>query len=304
MPPPPAGQVTPEPLGINRWFQWGYWGNNGNNPALRRLPPGMPFGPGGQVVPDGMAPVPYDASPGGAGPVLAPIPQPSANTGAANRPQAVGAALQTSAVANVAPGAQQPGQPASPPVFTSRLVEQRRAREAAVAGRYQDADRHLQAAWQFGPPTAELLNDMGCRLCLENRYPEGERMFREALTLDPAHVAATLNLAGSLARQWRIDESLTVFRRVNGDAEAEANLANALADMNQPTAAEVHAARSQALYEARRQQPRVTVQSTIGIAPEPAASAAARPVIYRLPSVSGDGGDPIAARITRINVLE
>jgi Flp pilus assembly protein TadD len=112
---------------------------------------------------------------------------------------------------------------------------------------------HFQRAWQLGPPTAELFNDMGYRLYLEGRLAEAESVFRQALFLEPRHVAATLNLGRVLARQGRIAESLAVFRQVNGEAEAEANVAYVLADWGNISAAQAHYGRAGEIAVAQRQ---------------------------------------------------
>src|SRR5271170_2947669 len=82
------------------------------------------------------------------------------------------------------PGQQLPVHPAPgnlPPPTTearaparpnSRLVEHGLAVKAMRQGHFAEADVHFLRAWQLGPPTAELLNDMGYRLYLEGRLAE------------------------------------------------------------------------------------------------------------------------------------
>ncbi len=136
---------------------------------------------------------------------------------------------------------------------SSRLVEHGLAVRATRQGRFAEADQHFLRAWQLGPPTAELLNDMGYRLYLEGRLTEAESVFRQALFLEPRHVAATLNLGRVLARQGRIQESLSAFRQVNGEAEAEANVAYVLADWGNVNEAQAHYGRACEIGVAQRQ---------------------------------------------------
>jgi Flp pilus assembly protein TadD len=141
----------------------------------------------------------------------------------------------------------------APTLPTNRLVEHGLAMRATRQGRFAEADAHFQRAWQLGPPTAELLNDMGYRLYLEGRLPEAESLFRQALALDPRHVSSILNLGRVLARQGRVAESLSVFRQVNGEAEAEANVAYVLADWGSVDAAMAHYGRATEISVAQRQ---------------------------------------------------
>ncbi len=132
------------------------------------------------------------------------------------------------------------------------MVEHAEAVKAMRERRFAEADVHFLRAWQQGPPTAELLNDMGYRLYLEGRFSEAESVYRQALFLEPRHVATTLNLGRVLVRQNRIDESLAVFRQVNGEAEAEANVAYVLADWGNLDSAVAHYGRSGEISVAMR----------------------------------------------------
>ena len=151
----------------------------------------------------------------------------------------------------------------------NRLVEHGLAVKAMRQGNFAEADVHFLRAWEQGPPTAELLNDMGYRLYLEHRFAEAESVYRQALFIEPHHVAATLNLGRVLARQGRIDESLCVFRQVNGEAEAEANVAYVLADYGSVDVALAHYGRS----------------AEISVASEPSGRTLS-PIIARLPNSS------------------
>ena len=182
------------------------------------------------------------------------------------------------------------GSPARP---TSRLVEHGLAVRATRQGRYAEADVHFLRAWQLGPPTAELLNDMGYRLYLEGRLAEAESVFRQAVFLEPHHVAAVLNLGKVLARQGRIAESLTVFRQVNGEAEAEANVAYVLADWGNIEVAQAHYGRAIEISVAMRQGPPAMARL-------PSSSAGD----YRLNSPQSPAATPATARFTQVRPVD
>lgn len=100
---------------------------------------------------------------------------------------------------------------------------------AAKEGRFPDAEDHLQQARRLGPPNAELLSDLGYVYYLQHRLPEAEQTLNEALALEPKHQAACNNLGLVLGAQGRFAESLAVFKQVNSEGEAYANLAYVLA---------------------------------------------------------------------------
>ncbi len=100
---------------------------------------------------------------------------------------------------------------------------------AAREGRFPDAEEHLQQARRLGRPDAELLSDLGYVYYLQHRLPEAEQTLNEALALEPKHQAACNNLGLVLGAQGRFSESLAVFKQVNSEGEAYANLAYVLA---------------------------------------------------------------------------
>jgi predicted Zn-dependent protease len=186
----------------------------------------------------------------------------------------------------------------------NRLVEHGLAVKAMRQGRFAEADVHFLRAWDQGPPTAELLNDMGYRLYLERRFAEAESVYRQALFIEPHHVAATLNLGRVLARQGRIDESLAVFRQVNGEAEAEANVAYVLADYGSVETAVAHYGRSGEISVAMRSRAQNSVSV---IARLPSSSPSDFPLgpqqdTTPVGGVAGAGGamPPVTARITKV----
>jgi Flp pilus assembly protein TadD len=97
-------------------------------------------------------------------------------------------------------------------------------------GKFAEAEEHFRTAKTLAPPTAELLSDIGYTYYLLQRLPEAEAALNQALALEPNHVAATNNLALLRGAQKRYDECLTLFKRVNREAEAHANLAYVLAE--------------------------------------------------------------------------
>ena len=107
-------------------------------------------------------------------------------------------------------------------------------------GENEQAAKHFDAAAQLGPPSAELLNDIGFNLFVMGRLPEAEAVFRQAIAADPQNRSARNNLGLVLGETRRYDESLAEFRRGGkGEAEAQANLAYA-----QTQAGDVAGARS------------------------------------------------------------
>lgn len=98
---------------------------------------------------------------------------------------------------------------------------------AGQIGENEKAAEHLEAAAQVGPPSSELLNDIGFNLFVMKRLPEAEAAFRQAIAADPQNKAARNNLGLVLGETQRYEESLAEFRRGSSEAEAHANLAYA-----------------------------------------------------------------------------
>ncbi len=101
-------------------------------------------------------------------------------------------------------------------------------RLGAIAVRSGDTDvalEHLGRAEEIGPPTAELLSDIGYALYLQDRLPLAEQKLRAALSLNPQYVAARNNLGIVLAEQKKFDAALAEFRKAGNEAKAHCNLA-------------------------------------------------------------------------------
>ena len=99
---------------------------------------------------------------------------------------------------------------------------------AAKASEHDKAAEYFNAAAQLGPPSADLLNDIGFNLYGMGRLQEAEAVFRQAIAADPQNRSARNNLGLVLGETRRYEESLAEFRRGGkGEAEAQANLAYA-----------------------------------------------------------------------------
>lgn len=107
----------------------------------------------------------------------------------------------------------------------NQLIQHRLGVLEAEKSRYAEAAKHFDMAARLGPPSSELLNDIGYNLYLMDRRPEAEGAFRQALDLSPQNKSARINLGMLLGEAGRFDESLAEFRRAGTEAEAQANLA-------------------------------------------------------------------------------
>ena len=120
------------------------------------------------------------------------------------------------------------------------LAHHRLAVMSSADGKFAEADEHFGAAWQYGPHSPELYNDMGYRLYLEGRFDESEKMYRDALALKSNFPACWNNLGLVIGLQGRYQESLAAFRQVNSEAESESNFAYVLAQHGKLAAAQAH----------------------------------------------------------------
>ena len=94
---------------------------------------------------------------------------------------------------------------------------------------FAQAEEHFRVALSVASPSADLLSDIGYCRYLQQQLKEAESTLNQALKLEPNHVAATNNLALVVGAEGRFDESLALFKRVNSEAKAYANLAYVLA---------------------------------------------------------------------------
>ncbi len=101
-------------------------------------------------------------------------------------------------------------------------------RLAVIAAEEQKLDlanQHFDQAMACGSPTADLLNDRAYFYYLQQDLETAEKDARQAIALEPRNKVARNNLALILGEKGQFDESLVEFRRVVGEAEAQANLA-------------------------------------------------------------------------------
>jgi Flp pilus assembly protein TadD len=88
-----------------------------------------------------------------------------------------------------------------------------------------EADHHFQQALAAGPPTSELLSDLGYYHYLQDRHQHAEAKLREAIAVDSSNQSAHANLGLALGEQGRFEESLAEFKLASDEATAYANLA-------------------------------------------------------------------------------
>ena len=97
------------------------------------------------------------------------------------------------------------------PQKTDDLV--RRAKKAFDSGAYDVALKINQGLVHRDPANAAALNDLGATLCKVGEYLEGERRFRQALSLNPNYAEASCNLGNVLRWIGSMEESEVYLRR-------------------------------------------------------------------------------------------
>lgn len=95
----------------------------------------------------------------------------------------------------------------------------------AKQSNYEAAKRFFNEAHSINPADPEILNDLGYTCFLSNDLPAAESALEQAAKLDPRNQRAVNNLALVVGSQGRFDESFRLFRQVNKEAEAHANIA-------------------------------------------------------------------------------
>lgn len=96
---------------------------------------------------------------------------------------------------------------------------------AVKEGRLAEGRASFEQAAALGRPSAELLNDMGYLLYLQQDLPGAEAKMREAIRTDSRYKNAHNNLGLVLAEMGKSDEALVEFKQVGSEAEAYSNLA-------------------------------------------------------------------------------
>lgn len=115
------------------------------------------------------------------------------------------------------------------------------------------ATKEYDLACKHLPQNADLWNDRGCSDLHQQNYPAAEKSFRQALTLQPQHDRATMNLGLVLAAQERYEEAADCFAAVVGPAAAQSNLGMILARQGRRESAESAFERSLAEDSSLRQ---------------------------------------------------
>ncbi|MES2789302.1 MAG: HEAT repeat domain-containing protein [Planctomycetota bacterium] len=103
----------------------------------------------------------------------------------------------------------------------------------AKQGNYEGAKRYFNEAHLLRPSDTEILNDLGYTCFLSNDFSSAETALGKATKLDPRNHRATNNLALVVGTQGRLDESYRLFRQVNKESEAHANVAYLYAQQGQ-----------------------------------------------------------------------
>lgn len=101
-------------------------------------------------------------------------------------------------------------------------------RLAVIADQTQDfaaAERHYLTVLEARPRDADVLNDLGYSYFLQRRYPESERVLREALASAPDHERALTNLGMLYGTIGDVGRAMAVLRLTGSEEEARAKLA-------------------------------------------------------------------------------
>jgi Tfp pilus assembly protein PilF len=112
------------------------------------------------------------------------------------------------------------GNPHLRPQVTRRL-----ATLYGLQGNLAQAQEAYLQALQAAPKDADLLNDLGYTYYSRGDWAEAEKTLRQALSVNPQHQRAWINLGLSLGQQQRYEESLEAFSKAVGPGQAQCNLA-------------------------------------------------------------------------------
>jgi len=110
------------------------------------------------------------------------------------------------------------------------------------AGRFAEAEGHYRKALP-GRPTAEAHNGLGYVLARQNRTDDAVVEFRKALDVDPKYTPACNNLAEALAKQGKLEEAESYYRRSLAEkpsAAVERALGAVLLQLGKPAEASDH----------------------------------------------------------------
>jgi Tfp pilus assembly protein PilF len=123
-------------------------------------------------------------------------------------------------------------------------------RLAVLYARMNQADKarmEFDRAIEETPNEADLYSDAGFFYLQNGDDEKAEALLDKAFKLDPNHAKSNMHLAMLRAKQERPDESLTLFKKVVGPAEAHANLGVLLAKQGKLEQARSHFEQAQQL---------------------------------------------------------
>ncbi len=92
-------------------------------------------------------------------------------------------------------------------------------------GNYDKAIEEFEKVRKAAPKDPDLLSDLGYCHYNHGEFAKAEKAFREALTINPKHARAWINLGMTLGLQGRNQECLDSFTNVVSPAHAHSNLA-------------------------------------------------------------------------------
>jgi Flp pilus assembly protein TadD len=96
-------------------------------------------------------------------------------------------------------------------------------------GEHEEGLKRLQQANELHKNDRTILNDLGYAYLETDDFDAAEKQFRAALAINPNDPRTINNLGLCAGFAGRTDEAYSLFRRVGGEAEAQANLAYVLA---------------------------------------------------------------------------
>ena len=91
-------------------------------------------------------------------------------------------------------------------------------------GDFEQANSYYQKSLALDPQNSEVLADLGFSLHLQGDSEGAEASLRKSLDLNPDDKRTIGNLALVVGMNGRLSESLSLYRRIVRDAEAQANL--------------------------------------------------------------------------------
>jgi len=90
---------------------------------------------------------------------------------------------------------------------------------------YSIAEIHYLAALRIQPKNADIACDLGYSYLLRDKYEDAERYLEKALTFDPQHHYAKMNLATLHSKRGDYGATLAMLRQAVSEEEAQAHMA-------------------------------------------------------------------------------